>query len=152
MAAPSLQQFHEFVVEIETNTPGTYAKICGITGRSVNRNVSIEEITVPRDCSDESLGVETKLSPGPLVVTINGTAKWAQQSHGTMMDWIYSKATKNVRVQHVNAAVGDTEYESGPAYCVQLNDNAEIEGTNKYTVREIEIRFNGEPTRTAKSA
>ncbi|MDR6757839.1 hypothetical protein J2Y48_003136 [Mycoplana sp. BE70] len=152
MAAPNYQRFHEFVVEVETDTPGTYAKICGITGRQVNRSLALEEISVPKDCDDEAAGAETLVEPGPLVVTVSGTAKWARQSHGMMMDWIYLKQRKSVRVAHVAAGVGDTEYETGFAYMTSLNDSGELEGEGKIVTREIELRFDGEPTCTAKAA
>lgn len=153
MAKPNFQAFHEFVVEVETSTPGTFAKICGITGRQVNRTLNMEETEVPKDCDEESLGTEVLLTPGALVVTVSGTAKWAQQSHQVMMDWIYLKERKLCRVQHVNAAVGDTEYETGHAYMTSLNDSGEISGQNKMAIeRSIELRFDGEPTRTAKPA
>lgn len=152
MAKPVYQRFHEFVVEVETSTPGTFAKICGITGRTVNRSLTLDEIKVPRDCEDESLGVETLVEPADLVVTVSGNARWARQSHELMMDWIYLKQRKSVRVAHVGAAVGDTEYETGYAYMTTLNDSGEIEGDNKIVGRELELRFDGEPTRTAKAA
>lgn len=152
MAKPVFQRFSEFVVEVETDTPGTYTKICGITGRQVNRSLNLEEVNVPKDCDDEAAGVETLVEAGALVVTVSGTAKWAQQSHQMMMDWIYLKQRKSVRVAHVKSAVGDTEYETGFAYMTTLNDSAEIEGEGKIVTREIELRFDGEPTRTDQAA
>ncbi|WP_337183855.1 phage tail tube protein [Shinella sp.] len=152
MAAPEFQRFHEFVVEVETDTPGTFAKICGITGRQVNRALEINEVKVPKDCDDEAAGTETLIEPGSLIVTISGTARWAKQSHEMMMDWIYLKQRKRIRVAHVAAAVGDTEYETGYAYMTALNDSGEIDGENKIVTREVEARFDGEPTRTAKVA
>lgn len=152
MARPNFQRFHEFVVEVETATPGTFAKMCGITGRTVSRELALDEIPVPKDCEDESAGTETLVEPGALVVTVSGTARWARQSHEMMMDWIYLKQRKMVRVGHVAAAAGDTEYETGYAYMTALNDSGEIEGENKIVTREIELRFDGEPVRTAKAA
>ncbi|TCR01065.1 phage tail tube protein [Neorhizobium sp. JUb45] len=152
MVKPNFQRFHEFVVEVETEVPGTWAKICGITGRQVNRALTLEEIPVPKDCEDEAAGTENLVEPGALVVTVGGTAKWARQSHGMMMDWIYFKQRKSVRVAHVAASVGDTEYETGFAYMTTLNDSGEMEGEGKIVTREIELRFDGEPTRTAKAA
>jgi len=152
MAAPSFQRFHEFVVEVETETPGVFVKICGITGRTVNRTLGLDEISVPKDCEDEAAGTETLVEPGSLVVTVSGTARWARQSHELMMDWIYLKQRKSCRVAHINAAVGDTEYETGFAYMTALNDSGEIEGENKIVTRELELRFDGEPVRTAKSS
>ena len=66
-----------------------------------------------------------------------------------LMDWYYSGATKNVRVGNLNAAVGDTEYESGPAYLTQLDHTR----TKRPKVSaSIAFEFDGTPTRTAKAA
>jgi hypothetical protein len=81
-------------------------------------------------------------------VTISGSGSWASQSHETMLDWWYSGATKNIRIQHVKAASGDTEYESGAAYLVSISNQAE-RGTK--VTAEIAIEFDGIPTRTAKA-
>jgi hypothetical protein len=93
---------------------------------------------------------EVQIDPQALTVNVSGTAVWAAQSHGMMMDWIYLKQRKNIRVGHLNADVGDTEYESGPAYLVTMNDSAQK--TAGAVTREIEIRFDGTPSRTDKAA
>jgi len=66
-----------------------------------------------------------------------------------MMDWWYNGQVKNIRIQHVKAAVGDTEYETGPAYLVNLNNAVE---KGQKVSADIEIQFDGVPTRTAKVA
>jgi hypothetical protein len=150
MAKPNTEKFHQMVLEVETDVPGTYAKICGINGRTVNRSLNVQETEVPGDCDDESVPSEVQIDPQALTVNVSGTAVWAAQSHGMMMDWIYLKQRKNIRVGHLNADVGDTEYESGPAYLVTMNDSAQK--TAGAVTREIEIRFDGTPTRTDKAA
>jgi hypothetical protein len=150
MAKPNTEKFHQMVLEVETDEPGTYAKICGINGRTVNRSLNVQETEVPGDCDDESVPSEVQIDPQALTVNVSGTAVWAAQSHGMMMDWIYLKQRKNIRVGHLNAEVGDTEYESGPAYLVTMNDSAQK--TAGAVTREIEIRFDGTPTRTDKAA
>lgn len=150
MAAPNTEKFHQMVLEVETETPGTYAKICGINGRTVNRSLNVQETEVPGDCDDESVPSQVQIDPQALTVNVSGTAVWASQSHGMMMDWIYLKQRKNIRIGHLNASVGDTEYESGPAYLVTMNDSAQK--TAGAVTREIEIRFDGTPTRTDKAA
>ena len=150
MAKPVTEKFHQMVLEVETETPGTFAKICGITGRTVNRSMTVQETEVPGDCDDESIPSETFIDPQSIVVTVNGTAVWAQQSHQLIMDWFYLKQRKNIRVGHLNASVGDTEYETGPAYLVTVNDSAQK--TEGAVTREIEIRFDGAPTRSDKAA
>ncbi|MFC3163058.1 phage tail tube protein [Ciceribacter thiooxidans] len=147
MARATTENFHQMVVEIETNTPGVYSKICGLTSRGVNRTSNMSTSEVP-DCDDESLPAAVERAVQSQEVTISGTGVWASQSHGTMIDWWYSGATKNIRIGHLNAAVGETEYETGPAYLVNLNNSAE---RGAKVTAEIDIQFDGLPTRTAKA-
>ncbi|MDI6834508.1 MAG: phage tail tube protein [Rhizobiaceae bacterium] len=146
MARATTENFHQ-MVEIETDTPGVYSKICGVTSRSVNRTSNMSTSEVP-DCDDESLPASVERAVQSQEVTISGTGVWASQSHGTMLNWWYSGATKNIRVGHLNAAVGETEYESGPAYLASINNTAE---RGSKVTSEIEIQFDGLPTRTAKA-
>lgn len=140
------ENFHEMVLEVET-TPGSgiYAKICGLTSRSVNRTSNMQTSEIP-DCDDESLPAAVERAVQSQEVTIPANGSWAAQSHGLMMDWWYSGQTKNIRVGHLKAEPGDTEYEAGPAYLVNLNNVAE-RGTK--VTADFEIQFDGLPTRTA---
>lgn len=148
MARATTANFHQMVVEVET-TPGSgvYAKLCGLTSRGINRQSNMSTSEVP-DCDDESLPAAVERAVQSQEVTIPGSGVWASQSHETMLDWWYSGATKSVRVQHVNAAVGDTEYETGDAYLVSIANQAE-RGTK--VTAEISIEFDGIPTRTPKA-
>jgi len=149
MAEPVTSEFKDLVLEIET-TPGsgTYTKICGLTSRGVNRQSNINSNEVPGDCSDESVPSVIKKAVQSQEVTVEGSGMWAQQSHELMMDWWYGGQEKNIRIQHVNAAPGDTEYESGPAILSQLNNAVE---KGAFVTAEISVEFNGLPTRTAKA-
>ncbi|MGM4909121.1 phage tail tube protein [Rhizobium sp. 768_B6_N1_8] len=137
--------FHEVVVEIETETPGVWSKICGITTRAINHTSNMQTSEIP-DCDDESLPAAVERAVQSQEVTISGTASWAKQNHGTMMRWWRSGATKNIRVGYLKAEVGDTEYETGPAYLVTLNITAE---RGQKVTSEVEIQFDGLPTETA---
>lgn len=149
MAAPVTGKFEHMVVEIEvTAGSGVYSKICGITSRGINRQSNLSTSEVPGDCDDESVPSSIEKAVQSQEVTISGSGIWARQSHEMMLDYWYSGQTKNIRVQHVNAAVGDTEYESGPAILSQLN-NA-VEKGQKITA-EVTFDFDGIPTRTAKA-
>ena len=146
MARAQTENFHEMVVEIETAPgSGTYALICGITSRTVNRTSNMSTTEVP-DCDDESKPAALERAVQSQEVTISGTGVWAAQSHGQMMDWWYSGQTRNIRVGHLKAEPGDTEYETGPAYLVNLNNTAE---RGSKVTAEIEIQFDGLPVRTA---
>lgn len=145
MARAITANFHQMVLEVETDTTGTFAKLCGLTSRGVTRTSNMETSEVP-DCDDESLPAAVERAVQSQEVTIEGSGVWAAQSHETMLDWWYSGATKIIRIHHVNAAAGDTEYETGPAYLVSISNVAE-RGTK--VTAEIEIQFDGLPVRAA---
>lgn len=148
MSRAKTENFHEMVVEIEGDTPGTFVKICGFTGNAINRSHNMSTTEVP-DCDDESLPASVERAVQSTEVTLSGTGVWAAQSHELMMDWFYSGATKNIRVGHLRSEVGDTEYETGPAYLTSLNHSRE---RGQKVTAEIEIQFDGLPTRTDKVA
>ncbi len=148
MVAPSTAKFQHLVLEVETDTPGTYTKICGITSRGINRQHNMQTSEVPQDCDDESLPAKVERSVQSSEVTISGSGVWAAQSHEMMLDWWYGGQTKNVRVRHANASVGDTEYETGPAYLTSINNQAE---KGPSVTAELTIEFDGIPSRTPKA-
>lgn len=148
MARAQTANFHQMVLEVESTTPGTWTRLCGLTSRGINRTSNMETSEVP-DCDDESLPAAVERAVQSQEVTIEGSGVWAAQSHETMLDWWYSGATKNVRINHVNAKAGDTQYETAPAYLVSIANQAE-RGTK--VTAEIEVQFDGIPTRTAKAA
>lgn len=149
MAKPVTSQFQHLVVEVETETPGTYAKICGITSRGVNRQHNMNTTEVPQDCDDESLPVVLERDIQSSEVTISGSGVWASQSHEMILDWWYSGAKKKVRINHVNSVIGDTQYETGDAFLVSISNQAE---KGQKVTAELEIQFDGMPVRTAKAA
>lgn len=144
MARASTANFHQMVLEIEwVASSGVYAKVCGLTGRGINRQHNMQTSEVP-DCDDESLPAAVERAVQSSEVTVSGTGIWSAESHGKLLDWWYSGATKNIRIQHVLAASGDTLYESGAAYLQSINNQAE-RGTK--VTAELAIEFDGLPTR-----
>jgi hypothetical protein len=149
MAAPVTATFDKFTLEVETDTPGTYAVLCGLKDLTYSRTAEVNTIEVPADCTDESLPYAREKDVRSLEFVIEGQMVWAQQSHETLLAWFYTGATKNVRLRHVNAAVGDVEYETGAA----LLTNLSVSRTKGDKVNgEFRIEFDGTPTRTDKSA
>lgn len=140
--------FHEMVLEVETETEGTWARICGMTSRGINRSHNMQTTEVP-PCSDESAPAQIERAVQSSEVTINTSGVWAKQSHQMLLDWWYSGQTKNVRVHHVNADVGDTEYETGPAFLVVYPNS--VERGQKVNSGDLDIQFDGLPMRTAKA-
>lgn len=149
MARADSANFHEMVVEVEwTPGSGTYARWCGLTSRGINRQHNMSTTPVP-DCDDESLPAAIERAVESSEVTISGSGVWARQSHEHALDWWYGGQTRNIRVHHFKADVGETEYESGPAYLVNLSNQAE---RGQKVTADIQIEFDGLPTREEKEA
>ncbi|UYE95734.1 hypothetical protein HAAEEKHM_00014 [Sinorhizobium phage AP-16-3] len=148
MAYASTGTFSKLVVEVEwVAGSGVYSRWCGITSRGINRQHNMSTTPVP-DCDNEDLPAQIERSVESSEVTISGSGVWSTQSHGETLDWWYSGQTKNVRVQHVNAPSGTTEYESGAAYLVSLSNTVE---RGQKIQSELSIEFDGIPTRTNKA-
>lgn len=147
MAAPITERFEQMVLEVSED--GTlFARICGLKDVTVNRTLTLNSTEVPADCDDESLPYSISKEASTFEVTVEAQATWAAQSHGMMMDWIYDGLRKSVRVGHLNAAAGDTEYETGEAYLTSLPDQR-TKGNS--VTRTITIEFAETPTRSAKA-
>jgi hypothetical protein len=144
MAKATTQRFDELILQVETSTPGTFTKICGLVDVTITRTAAIATAEVP-DCDDESLPHHIEKEVTSLDVSVSGTGVWAQQSWGLMSDWFYSAATKNVRVSNAKASVGDIEIESGPALLETLT-NTRTKGQK--VSAEISLQFVGIPSRT----
>lgn len=140
------EKFEELVLEVSDDGV-TWARLCGLIDVDVTRTANTDSVEIP-DCDDESLPLSTEKSVRSIEIAVSGTGVWAQQSHGTLMDWFYSSATKQARIGNLNAAVGQTEYESGNAYLTDLS-NSRAKG-QKVTA-SISVEFDGTPTRTAKA-
>lgn len=142
------EKFEEMILEVETITPGTYAKICGLTDVTISRTANMDTVEIP-DCDDESLPLSVERQVRNVEVSISATGVWAQSSQDMLKTWFYSGATKNIRLRDTKASVGDVETEAGPALLSNLT-NSRTKG-QKVTA-EIEIMFSGTPTRTDKAA
>lgn len=142
MAVAVTAKYEQLTLEVETDTPGTYAKVCGMKDFSVDGNLALDEDEVP-DCADESLPNEVVVSPRSVTVAVSGTGVWAQSSHDMMIKWNRLAQRKNVRITYGNASVGDVHTETGPAYLTKLTSSRT---KGKVVTSEIELRFDGVPT------
>jgi predicted secreted protein len=147
MAYAITEKYEELVLEISEDSGSTWTKICGITNVTVNRSANTDTAEVP-ECDDESLPHKTEREVRSLDFTASGTGVWAQQSHGTLIDWFYSGASKDCRIGNLNAATGETEYETGVALLTQLG-HSRTKGQK--VSAEISLEFDGVPTRTNAS-
>ena len=143
------EKFSELVLELETAPgSGTFARICGLIDAEVSRSANVDEAEVP-DCDDENLPLEIEKEVRSVDVSVSGTGVWAQESHESLLDWFYSSGAINIRIGNLNAAVGDTEYETGPALLTSLGQSRT---KGQKVAASIEISFDGTPTRTPKAA
>lgn len=147
MAVATTEKFEELVLELETApSSGTYARICGLIDVEITRSAQVDTAEIP-DCSDESLPLSVERQVRSIEVNVSATGVWAQESHEQLMDWFYSSAPLNIRIGNLNAAVGDTEYETGPALLTSLGQSRT---KGQKVSASLEIQFDGTPTRTAK--
>jgi hypothetical protein len=121
-----------------------WAKICGLTSRTVSRSDTMQTSEVP-DCDDESLPSATERAVQSQEVQITGTGVWAAQSTPLMKSWFYSAKTKNVRVTDLLTPTGFIEQETGPAYLTNLNNQAQ---KGQKVSADITIAFDGLPQLT----
>lgn len=126
------------------NAQLVWAKICGLTSRTVSRSDTMQTSEVP-DCDDESLPSATERAVQSQEVQITGTGVWAAQSTPLMKSWFYSAKTKNVRVTDLLTPTGFIEQETGPAYLTNLNNQAQ---KGQKVSADITIAFDGLPQLT----
>jgi hypothetical protein len=149
MARAVTAKFEELVLEVEFSA-GVWSNICGLTDVTINRQSQIDTTEVP-DCDDESLPLAIERAVRSQEVMISATGVWSLGAHERMLDWWYGGNTLNTRLRNAKAVTsgvtGDTTHETGPAILVSIS-NSRTKG-QKVTA-EVEIQFDGVPTRTAK--
>lgn len=147
MAVATTEKFEELVLELSDDGGTTWARPCGLIDVTITRSANMDQAEIP-DCDDESLPLSIERQVRSIEVSISATGVWAQESHGTFMDWFYSSVAKDARIGNLNAAVGETEYETGTAYLTTLT-NERRKGAK--VTASVEIMFDGTPVRTAKA-
>ena len=147
MAQPVTEKFEQMRLEVSEDGT-TWAMLCGLVGVTINRSAQFDTSEVPADCADESLPLRVEREIRTIEVTVSADGVWEQNAHETILDWFYSGASKQIRLGHLNALVGNTQYESGPAILSSYN-NQRTKG-QKVTAA-IEIQFDGTPKRIAKA-
>lgn len=148
MAQPITEKFEQMRLEVSDNGT-TWAMLCGLVGVTINRSAQFDSTEVPADCDDESLPLSIERAIRTVEVTVSADGVWEQNAHETMLDWFYSGTGKQIRLGHLNAAVGNTEYEMGSAFLSSYS-NQRQKGSK--VTASIEIQFDGTPTRVAKAA
>jgi hypothetical protein len=118
MARATTMKFEELTLEVETTTPGTYAKVCGLIDVTVTFTVATAEAMVP-DCDDESLPLAMEREVVSTDWSVSATGVWAQESHEQMIQWSQG-AVENIRIGFTGADTGDVEFIAGPAIMTTL--------------------------------
>jgi len=150
MAAADTLSYDELVLEIEwVADSGTYSKICGITGVTINRTTNVTSTAVP-DCADETLPHSTKNSVNSIAVSVSGTGVWAAAKHHELLDWFYNARKLNARLRNAKVEAGgdsgDIYAEYGPAILSSLTN--ERPGDKGEISASIELQFDGTPSRS----
>ena len=143
MARATTMKFEEMTLEVETNTPGTYAKLCGLIDVTVTFTVATAEAMVP-DCDNEALPLLMEREVVSTDWSVSASGVWARESHETMIQWAQG-AKRNIRIGYSGAAVGDVEFIVGAAIMTTLT-NARVKGAK--VTAEIELVGAGARTLT----
>ncbi|MAQ82251.1 MAG: hypothetical protein CMH12_03350 [Maritimibacter sp.] len=150
MTTATTTSYNEMVLEVEfdpVGAAGTYSKICGMTGVTINRTPNITETPVP-DCDDESLPHNIEKDVASISVTVSATGVWAAARKHELLDWFYSAGKLNCRLRDVqaeqNGASGDIYAEYGPAVIGISNERPADKGR---ITASIELQFDGTPQR-----
>ncbi|WP_136440301.1 phage tail tube protein [Pacificoceanicola onchidii] len=151
MVKATTEKYEDMVLEVDfddTDPNPVYARICGMKGVEFDFALNTSETEVP-DCDNEGKPNEVELDAQSVAVSVTASGVWAQQANGRMITWLKSGASIPVRCGHINAAVGDPEYETGRAKLVSLK-NARPDNKGKVTAA-IEIKFDGTPVTENKT-
>ncbi len=146
MALAQTTTFGSYILWVETDTPGTYENVCGLTSRGINRTLAVQKVEVPYcGVGEEDLPAVVEVSPQSKEVTISGSGVMSQQSHLKMWNWYNAGTKKNIRIERTGGASGEIRYENGAGYLTQYN-NAAAKGEK--VSADIEIAIDGATTVT----
>jgi predicted secreted protein len=120
MALATTAKFNEMALHLETNTPGTYAAICGLVGVEFTFTNETGEAMIP-DCGNDALPMEIERETISTDWSASATGVWSAESHEVLLQWAITGAVKNVRFIYSKAAVGDVEFITGPAILTSLS-------------------------------
>lgn len=130
----------------ESPTEG-FTPLCGVLQKEITYSSDTVETEMP-DCADEDLPSFKEVGVKAIGISIRCSGKWTVQAHGTLLDWWKSAAPKNIKVQYVDAANGDTEFINGPAVLANLSHSVakgeKIDGS-------FDLMFSATPTFVAAS-
>lgn len=146
MALAQTTSYGNFVLWIETDVPGTYENVCGLTSRGIDRSTAMQRTEVPYcGVGEEDLPAVVEVSPQAKEVSISGAGLMSQQSHLKMWNWWNGGASKNIRIERVGAIAGEIRYENGAGFLSKYS-NAAAKGDK--VSADIEIAINGSTTIT----
>lgn len=140
---------YQYVLEVETATAGTYAKICGVKETEINRETEVAETKVP-DCADLSKPLETVKTITGRSMSVQCNGLMSKESSDMLAKWWHSGGKKKVRLGHLYAATGEIEYEMAEGILSSLNDSVKLEGDGVVN-RQFTIDFSGAITTSAKA-
>jgi len=144
MTAAVIEEFHEMILEISTDSGATWSKICGMTDVTVNRTTNVDSTEIP-DCDDESLPFNLVKKVRSKEMTVSGTGVWARGSQGMMKTWYHDGLQYLTRIHDSAAASGDIAYEQGTAI---LSNYSTSRTKGQSVTAEIELQFSGVVTTT----
>jgi len=97
MAKPTTYVGSTVAIQLETATPGTFARPCGLNNHTVQFSKNTQDITVP-DCDDPELPAWIERGVESLDMNVSGSGVLAAEAVSTWWDAFSSTSSINARV------------------------------------------------------
>lgn len=148
MANATTMTYDELLLEVEfTAGSGTYSKICGMTGVTINRTTQVREDMVP-DCDDETLPHDIARTVTSISVSVSATGVWASERKHEMLDWFHNARKLSVRLRdteaEANGATDDIYAETGTMILTSITNERPAE--KGLITAQIELQNDGAMT------
>lgn len=146
MATATTTTFGKFKILLGDGATPTeaFSAICGLTSKGIQYSSDVVTAEVP-DCADEDLPSWQEKDVKSISASISGSGVWSKQSHGLLIDWFFSAARKNIKIEYSDANTGEPKTLAGPAVLTSLSNQVEKGDRVK---AEISIEFAQKPTIT----
>lgn len=144
MAKPTTIVGSNVYISLETDTPGTFARPCGLTSHTITFTKNTTDVTVP-DCDDLEAPAWIERGVESLEMSGSGNGVLAMEAEETWWDAFNSTESVNARIYLGAPATAGTVYYAGKVHITGYEPTGERGGKAQATISFVS---DGEMTRT----
>jgi predicted secreted protein len=148
MARPKTLRGSKVLIQLESDTPGTFVAPCALTTKGIDLSAESNDFNVP-DCDDPDAATWTERVVAALSAGVSGSGTLAMDSLATWREWFLSAAEKNIRVKLDATLANGGGYFAMSAVLTGLNIGG---NQGELATIEVTIASNGEVTWTDAAA